>query len=215
MHIRCTQHLEAECNYSIVSSPVKLLHLQDKRHDSLRDGKCVRYFFVQPVSRYTSLLLALPLPLPSIRIPASSPTTAPQHLPLPHVRRNNILHAPHIMLRLPHVIQPRPPRPLNPPLHNLNAFHIRTIYLIPHLHANPRQLIPQQDGRVDALPPNVDAHPCEGISRFLPHEQDIADFGSFGVGFGEELGAGAGGVEDGELVCLEEGCDGGFAELLR
>lgn len=46
----------------------------------------------------------------------------------------------------------------------------------------------------------------------MADEEDVADARRFGVGAGEEAGAGAGGVEEGELVGCEEGEDGGFAE---
>lgn len=115
------------------------------------------------------------------------------------------------MFRQAHIIQSRPPRPLDPPLHNLNPLHQRTIDLIPHLDANPRQLVPQQYRSIDALPPDVEADAREGVAGFQAHEQDVADFGGFGIGAGEESGAGAGGIEDGELMLGEEGCERGLA----
>lgn len=113
------------------------------------------------------------------------------------------------MLLLPQIRESRPPRPLLLPLHHLYALHIRAVDLIPHLHADARQLVAQQDPRVDAAPPDVDAHAGIRVAVAEPHEQDVADAGAFGVGFGEERGAGAGWVEEGDLRGLDAG-DGVF-----
>ncbi len=106
---------------------------------------------------------------------------------------------------IPHIVQPRPPRPLLPPLHDLYPLHIRTVNLKPHLHAHSRQLIPQQNPRVDPSPSDIQTHAGERVAVLEPHEQDVPYFGGFGVCAGEEFGAGAGGVEEGELG----GGDGG------
>jgi len=110
---------------------------------------------------------------------------------------------------IPHIIQPRPPRPLRPPLHDLNALDIRTIDLKPHLDAHARQLVAQQDPRIHAAPADVQTHARERVAVPQPHEQDVAHLGGFGVGAGEEFGARAGGVEEGQLVGGEGG-DGVF-----
>lgn len=123
----------------------------------------------------------------------------PQHLPLPDVLRDDILHAARVMLRLAHVVQPRSVRPLAPALHDLDALDVRAIHFVPHLDADARELVAQQDRRVDAPPPDVDAHAREGVAAPLPHQQDVANFGRLGVRGGEEARARPGGVEDGEL----------------
>jgi len=121
--------------------------------------------------------------------------------PLPHVLPDNILHTANIVSRLAHVIKSRSPSPLRLPLHNLNTLHIRRVNLVAHLHAHARQIVAQQDGRVDfgvALL-DVQAHAGEGVAGFLAHEQDVADAGAVDVLLAEEAGAGAGGVEGGDL----------------
>lgn len=109
------------------------------------------------------------------------------------------------MLHRPHIRQSRSPRALSSTLHNLDALDERTVHFIPHLDADAGQLAAQQDRGVDSAPPDVDAYAGEGIAGALAHEQDIADTSTFRVVFGEEAGAGAGGVED----CGLRGGDGG------
>lgn len=94
-------------------------------------------------------------------------------------------------------------------------------------------MIPQQDARIHAPPPDIQTHSRirfvgAGVGRtdhrcgvaaaggggvlrrrgagarcFEPHEQHIAHSGGVGVRAGEEPGAGAGGVEDGQLGGVE------------
>lgn len=110
------------------------------------------------------------------------------------------------MLFLPQVRQPRSPRPLLAPLHYLYAFYIRAIDLKPHLHAHPRQFVPQKDAGVDPAPSDVDAYACDRVAVAEAHQQDVAHARGFGVGFGEESCAEAGGVVEGDLG----GLDGGY-----
>ena len=95
---------------------------------------------------------------------------------------------------LPQIIQSSSPCPLHPPLHNFNAFDIGTIYLKPHLDADARQLVAQQDAGINAAAADVHTDARERVAVPQPYEQDVADFGGLGVGAREELGAGAGGV---------------------
>lgn len=121
----------------------------------------------------------------------------------PLVSRNNILHTSHIMLGLAHVCQSRSSRSLLPSLHNLDSLYIRTVDLIPHLHSDSGQLIAEQNATIDTSATDVDAYSCERVTGLETHEKDITNFGSFWVGFGEEVGAGTCGIEDGDLVCGE------------
>lgn len=109
------------------------------------------------------------------------------------------------MLLLPHISQPRPPRLPLCPLHHLHALHQRRVHLIPHLDADAGQLAAEQDGGVDASPPDVDADAGEGLAGALADEEDVADAGALRVRAVEEAGAGAGGVVKGELGCGEGG----------
>ena len=84
------------------------------------------------------LIILLPL---RIRIPRLHTRTRNRPRLLSQISPHYTINRAHIMLRQAHVIQPRPPRPLLFPLHNLNALHVRTVHLDPHLHPNPRQLI--------------------------------------------------------------------------
>ena len=126
-----------------------------------------------------------------------------QQSPLPQILPHDAIHTAHIMFRLPHIIQPRPSCPLLSSLNNLNPGHTRAVNLKPHFHSHTRQVIPQQDRRINASFANTDAHACEGITRGRPHKQDVTYFGGFRVCWREEPGAAAGGIELGELSCLE------------
>ncbi len=59
---------------------------------------------------------------------------------------------------IPHVVQARAPRPLRPPLHHLDRLDRRRKHLEPHLDGRALQLVAQQDARVGAAPPDVQAH---------------------------------------------------------
>ncbi len=102
---------------------------------------------------------------------------------------------------IPHIIQPRPPRPLLRPLHNLQTPHIRAVDLNPHLHPNSQNPVPQQHPRVHAPSPDTQTHPGEGIPRLEIHEQDVPRLGRIGVVALEEPCARAGGVEQRDLRC--------------
>lgn len=103
--------------------------------------------------------------LSSIRIfPFDTPTPHSTYRPLPLILPNNVLHAPDIMRRLAHVVQSSAPRSPLTPLHNFHAIHIRAVDLEPHLNANTRELVAEQNGGVDALAADVEAHAGEGIA---------------------------------------------------
>lgn len=105
-------------------------------------------------------------------------------LPFPH----QMLHTAHIMLGVAQVRQFGPSRPLRRPLDDLDPCHIPTIYLEPHLHANPAQLAAQQNRRLNAPPPNAHQHAREGLCRALcRHHQDVTDARRILVVLGEEL----------------------------
>lgn len=154
--------------------------------------------------------LSPPFPLPHpLRLLPSLPPPTPHHRPLPQIQAHHRLHTPHIMLLLPHIRQPGPARALLPPLHDLDALDIGAVDLHPHLDADARQLVAQQDAGVDAAAADVDAHAGERVARSLPHQQDVADLGAVRVGLGEERGARAGRVEERYLRGLDGG-DGLF-----
>jgi hypothetical protein len=117
------------------------------------------------------------------------------------------------MLDKAHVRQPRTSRPLRRTLHNLDALDQRTVHLVPHLDTHTRELPAQQNRRVDATAPNVDADAREGIAGPLPHEQDVADTRALGILLGEEAGSGGARIEDGFLGG-GYGCDGMGAYFL-
>jgi hypothetical protein len=89
---------------------------------------------------------------------------------LPEVNPDHILHAASVMFDKAHVCQARTSRPLRRALHDLDALHQRTVHLVPHLHAHARELPAEQDRRVDAAAPDVDADACEGVAGALPHK---------------------------------------------
>jgi hypothetical protein len=125
--------------------------------------------------------------------------------PLPHVLPDNTLHTANIVSGLAHVVEPGPSRSLGLPLHHLNPLHVWRVDLVAHLDAHARQVVAQQDGRIDfrvALL-DVEAHAGEGVAGLLAHEKDVADAGAVDVVFAEETGAGAGGIESSDLC----GCD--------
>ena len=109
------------------------------------------------------------------------------------------------MLRLPQIIQPCPPRPLNRTLHNLNTPHLGAVDLDPHLHADGQEAVAEQDGGVRAAAADVEADAGEGVAGREGCEEDVADAGDVGVGAGEEAGAGAGGVEGGDVGFVDGG----------
>jgi len=121
--------------------------------------------------------------------------------PLPHVLPDNTVHTANIVSRLAHVIEPGSPRSLGLPLHHLDSLHIWRIDLVAHLDAHARQVVAQQDGRVDfrvALL-DVEAHAGEGVTGLLTHEQDVADTSAVDVVFAEKASAGACGIESSDL----------------
>lgn len=133
-----------------------------------------------------------------------------QQSPLPQILPHDAIHTAHIVFRLPHIVQPRPPCPLLSPLNNLNSRHTRAVNLKPHFHSHTRQVVPEQDCRINAPFTNADTHACEGFARGRPHKQDVTYFGGFRVCGREEPGTATGGIELGELSCLE-GPEGFFA----
>lgn len=154
----------------------------------------------------TTLIVLL---LARVGIPALD-LRATQHSSLPLVLSNDIIHAAHIMSRLAHVIKSSPSRSLLLSLHNLNALYIGRVNLIPHLHAHASQVVAEQNGGVDALAADVEADTSVLVAVLEANEEDVADVCAVGVFAGEEAGAGAGGVESGDLGGGEGG-DGVFA----
>lgn len=104
----------------------------------------------------------------------------PLSLILPH----NPLHRPQIMLRLAHIVQFRSPRPLLFPLHNFYPFYIRTIYFKPHLHGEAREVVSEQDCRVDGAVSlaNVEADAGEVVAVFEAYQEDVSWLDALGVG---------------------------------
>lgn len=171
------------------------------------------HFIVDPFGISFPAPLGIILLSRILALTASRPQRSPLALILPH----DILDRSHIVLRFPHIIQPRPPHPLLPPLHNLNPLHIRTINLIPHLDPHPSQLPPKQNPGIDPAPPDIQADAGEGIAVPQPDEQDIAHARRLGVLLREEPRAGSRRVEEGELR-RRDGGDGvaaGFARRRR
>lgn len=116
-----------------------------------------------PLPQPTNLPPTSPLPRPS-RIRAGLRLRA-KHVPGPPPRLDQVVHIAHIVLRLAHVREPGAPRALRPPPDDLDAQHAGAVDLEPHLDADLGQVVPQQDRRVDARPPDREAHPRE---RRLP-----------------------------------------------
>jgi hypothetical protein len=78
-------------------------------------------------------------------------------------------------------------------------------------------VVSKQDRRINASFANADAHARKGFAGGRSHEQDVAYFGGFRVCRREETGTSAGGIELGELSCLERlqgffayGAEGGW-----
>lgn len=91
------------------------------------------------------------------------------------------------MLWLSHIRQTCTSRSLLTSLHNFYSLDIWRVDLIPHLHANSRKLVAEENAGVDASAADVDADACEWIAVLLANEENIADLGSFRVGLVEEL----------------------------
>lgn len=104
------------------------------------------------------------------------------------------------MLRLAHVRQSCSSRALLLPLHNLNSLNVRTVDFIPHFHAHSRKLVSEENGRLDTSAADVDAYSSKRVARLQSHEKDVANFGCFGFGFGEESGSRSGWIEHCDLV---------------
>lgn len=114
-------------------------------------------------------------------------------------------------INAPHIIQPRPPLPLLRPLHNLHALHVRTEHLDPHLHAHPRQLVPQQERRVDPPRPDVQTHPRKGVPGLEGHPQNVAHLDAARVAPVVEEGFAFTGRVEGCELRFGHGGDGVFA----
>ena len=60
-------------------------------------------------------------------------------------------------------------------------------------------MVPQQNRRVHAAPPNGDTHASERLAGAEAHEEDVTDVGLVEVLFGEEASARRGGVKASEF----------------
>jgi hypothetical protein len=143
------------------------------------------------------VLLLVRTSIPALCVLAVHGTSSP----LPHVLPDNTVHTANIVSRLAHVIKSGPPRSLGLPLHHLDSLYVWRIDLVAHLDAHARQVVAQQDGRVDfrvALL-DVEAHAGEGVAGLLAHEEDVADAGAVDVVFAEETSAGTGGIQGSDL----------------
>lgn len=107
------------------------------------------------------------------------------------------------MLGLPHVCQACSSRSLLPSLHYFDSLYIWRVDLIPHLHANSRKLVAEENACVDASAADVDADACKWIAVLLANEENIPDLGCLGAGFAEELCACPSRVQDGNLFCVK------------
>jgi hypothetical protein len=121
--------------------------------------------------------------------------------PLPHVLPDNTVHTANIVSGLAHVIEPGPPRSLGLPLHHLDSLHVWRINLVAHLDAHARQVVAQQDGRVEFLVAllDVEAYAGERVAVLLAHKQNVTNTGAVDIVFAEETSAGTGGIESSDL----------------
>ena len=103
------------------------------------------------------------------------------------------------MSGLAHVIKSGSSRSLLFPLDDFDTLDIGTVDLIPHLDAYTGEVVAQKDGGVDALAADVEAYACVLVAVLETHEEDVADVCAVDVFAAEEAGAGAGGVESGDL----------------
>ena len=99
------------------------------------------------------------------RIPHPHSTTPNQPSP-PQIIFHNPFHTPTIVLGLPHIIQPRPPRPLLRPLHHLNRLDGWTVDFHVHLHPCHQEAVAQQDRGIDAAPSEGQTDAAEGFAAF-------------------------------------------------
>lgn len=140
--------------------------------------------------RVSNLLPSLALLLPTQVAVFLGPKSSLHPLILVH----DILYTSPIMFRFPHVRQSGPSRSFLLPLHHFYALHVRTVDLVPHFHADPRQLVSQQDSGIDTPTSDIDAHSCKGFAIFQAYKKNITDFGAFGIAFREEVCSRARGV---------------------
>lgn len=103
------------------------------------------------------------------------------------VLKNNILHASHIVLRLPHIRQPSSPGPFLLSLNNFNTVNVRTVDLVPHLHTYSCQFIPEQYRRINPSSTDIDTDSSKGITGLQSYEEDITDFSTLRIGLCEKL----------------------------
>lgn len=91
------------------------------------------------------------------------------------------------MLGLAHVGEAGAAGALGPAVDDLDAEDVAAVDLEPHLDADLGELAAQQDGRLDAPPPDADAHAREGLGRApRRHHQHVAHLGAVRVLLGEE-----------------------------
>lgn len=131
-----------------------------------------------------------------------------QDIPALLPSKHKIMHISDIVLGLAQVRELSPPRPLLAAVHDLDSRHVPVVDLEPHLHRDFCQSPPEQDGRVDPGPADGHEHACEGLAAAAVGDHEhVAHAGGVAVGAGEEGGADARGVEEGDLL-LAEGREG-------
>ena len=109
----------------------------------------------------------------------------PQRISLLLPRKHVIIHATHIMLRLPHVCQPSTSRPLRPSPDDVNPRSRGAVDLVPHFCADFHELAAQLDGCVEAAAADLDEHAGEWLTRPGRYHQNISNLGTVRVVFGK------------------------------
>ncbi len=167
------------------------------------------------------VLLPLPLPLRgggsgALRSPALGAEDVSRAPPL----GDEMVDVAHVVLRVAHVVEPGTAGALGPAPDDLDAQDVGAVDLVPHLDADLGQVVPEQDGGVDAGALDRQAHAGERLAAPRHHLQHVARLRRVPVLLGEEKRAQTLGVQTSDLLRVVgfenfwgEGSGGGHARV--
>lgn len=118
--------------------------------------------------------------------------------------KHQLLDAAHVVLGLAHVSKTSAAGTLGSALDNIDTSHVLVVNLKPHLDACLAQVVAQQHGRVNAAPPDLQAHAGEGFAATtMCNHQHVARLDGFACA-GEHGGARTGRIHFLDLHLVQQ-----------
>ena len=111
-----------------------------------------------------------------------------------------MLDVAHVVAGLAHEIEAGAARALGPPPDDLDAQHVGAVDLVPHLDADLGEVVPEEDGRVNARALDRQADAGERLAPVRRDLQHVAGLGGVRVLLREEGGARARPVQPPDLL---------------